>query len=93
MGSTIPKIYGGFNNSFTYKQINLGFLVDYRFGNKVLSATENGSIFRGLNKLTLEGRETGVVGNGVTESGAVNTVNVPAQTYYQVQRIVMITVQ
>jgi TonB-linked SusC/RagA family outer membrane protein len=83
MGSTIPKIYGGFNNSFTYKQINLGFLIDYRFGNKVLSATENGSIFRGLNKLTLEGRETGVVGNGVTESGAVNTVNVPAQTYYQ----------
>jgi TonB-linked SusC/RagA family outer membrane protein len=83
MGSTIPKIYGGFNNSFTYKQINLGFLIDYRFGNKVLSGTENGSIFRGLNKLTLEGRETGVVGNGVTESGAVNTVNVPAQTYYQ----------
>jgi TonB-linked SusC/RagA family outer membrane protein len=83
MGSTIPKIYGGLNNSFNYKQINLGFLVDYRFGNKVLSATENGSIFRGLNKLTLEGREGGVVGSGVTESGAVNTVNVPAQTYYQ----------
>lgn len=82
-GSTIPKIYGGFNNSFNYKQFNLGFLVDYRFGNKVLSATENGSIFRGLNKLTLEGRETGVVGQGVTESGAVNTVSVPAQTYYQ----------
>ncbi|RZK79097.1 MAG: SusC/RagA family TonB-linked outer membrane protein [Pedobacter sp.] len=83
MGSTIPKVYGGLNNSFTFKQINLGFLVDYRFGNKVLSATENGSIFRGLNKLTLEGREGGVVGNGVTETGAVNTVNAPAQTYYQ----------
>ncbi|MFP5081497.1 SusC/RagA family TonB-linked outer membrane protein [Pedobacter sp. JCM 36344] len=83
MGSAIPKFYGGFNNSFNYKQINLGFLVDYRFGNKVLSGTENGSIFRGLNKLTLKGREGGVVGSGVTESGAANTVNVPAQTYYQ----------
>ncbi|MEB0263416.1 SusC/RagA family TonB-linked outer membrane protein [Mucilaginibacter sp. 10I4] len=83
MGSTIPKIYGGFNNTFNYKQFNLGFLIDYRFGNKVLSATEYTSILGGLNKLTLEGRETGVVGVGVTPTGAVNTVNVPAQTYYQ----------
>lgn len=83
MGSTIPKIYGGFNNAFTYKQFNLGFLIDYRFGNKVLSATENYSIFRGFNKLTLVGRESGVVGNGVTESGAPNTKSVSAQTYYQ----------
>ena len=83
MGSTIPKIYGGFNNTFNYKQFNLGFLVDYRFGNKVLSATEYTSIYRGLNKLTLEGRETGVVGVGVTEAGTPNTVSTPAQTYYQ----------
>ncbi|GAA4330346.1 SusC/RagA family TonB-linked outer membrane protein [Mucilaginibacter gynuensis] len=83
MGSTIPKIYGGFNNTFNYKQFNLGFLIDYRFGNKVLSATEYYSIFRGLNKLTLTGRETGVVGAGVNAAGAANTVSAPAQTYYQ----------
>jgi TonB-linked SusC/RagA family outer membrane protein len=82
MGSVIPKFYGGFNNSFNYKQFNLGFLVDYRFGSKVLSATNYYSIFRGLNQMTLEGRETGVT-VGVTESGAANTVSVPAQTYYQ----------
>ncbi|TWR31737.1 SusC/RagA family TonB-linked outer membrane protein [Mucilaginibacter pallidiroseus] len=82
MGSVIPKIYGGFNNNFNYKQFNLSFLVDYRFGSKVLSATNYYSIFRGLNKMTLEGRETGVT-VGVTESGAANTVSVPAQTYYQ----------
>ncbi|WP_205771874.1 SusC/RagA family TonB-linked outer membrane protein [Mucilaginibacter terrenus] len=82
-GSTIPKIYGGFNNTFNYKQFNLGFLVDYRFGNKVLSATENYSIFRGLNKLTLDGREGGVVGVGVTESGTPNTTSASAQSYYQ----------
>ncbi|MBL4674995.1 MAG: SusC/RagA family TonB-linked outer membrane protein [Mucilaginibacter sp.] len=83
MGSTIPKMYGGLNNTFNYKQFNLGFLIDYRFGAKVLSGTEYYSIFRGLNKLTLEGRETGVVAVGVTESGAQNTQNVSAQTYYQ----------
>jgi TonB-linked SusC/RagA family outer membrane protein len=83
MGSVTPKFYGGFNNDFTYKNFSLGFLVDYRFGNKVLSATNYYSIFRGLNKMTLVGRETGVVGVGVTESGTPNTVNVPAETYYQ----------
>ena len=83
MGSTVPKIYGGFNNDFTYKRFNLGFLVDYRFGNKILSSTAYYSIYRGENKLTLDGRESGVVGQGVTPTGAVNTVVVPAETYYQ----------
>ncbi|WP_191163104.1 SusC/RagA family TonB-linked outer membrane protein [Mucilaginibacter glaciei] len=83
MGSVIPKFYGGFNNDFSYKNFNFSFLIDYRYGNKVLSATNYYSIFRGLNKSTLPGRETGVVGVGVNEAGAPNTVNVPAQTYYQ----------
>jgi len=83
MGSTVPKIYGGLNNDFNYKRFNLSFLIDYRYGNKVLSATNYYSIYRGENKLTLPGRETGVVGQGVTEAGAPNTVNVDAQTYYQ----------
>lgn len=83
MGSTIPNVYGGLNNSFNYKQFNLSFLMDYRFGSKVLSATEYYSIFRGLNKITLPGRENGVVADGVTAAGATNTTNVSAQTYYQ----------
>ena len=68
-GTTVPKIYGGFNNDFSYKHINLSFLIDYRFGNKVLSATNYYSTYRGLNKSTLPGREGGVVGDGVTEDG------------------------
>lgn len=83
MGSVLPKVYGGFNNEFSYKGFNFAFLIDYKFGNKVLSATNYYSIFRGLNQMTLEGREGGVVAVGVTESGATNTINVPAQTYYQ----------
>jgi TonB-linked SusC/RagA family outer membrane protein len=83
MGSTVPKIYGGLNNNFTYKRFNLSFLIDYRYGNKILSSTAYYSIYRGENKLTLAGRESGVVGQGVTEAGTPNTVVVPAQTYYQ----------
>jgi TonB-linked SusC/RagA family outer membrane protein len=83
MGSVVPKFYGGFNNDFTYKRFNLSFLIDYRYGNKILSSTAYYSIFRGENKLTLPGRETGVVGQGVNAAGSPNTVVVPAQTYYQ----------
>ncbi|MBE9586814.1 SusC/RagA family TonB-linked outer membrane protein [Mucilaginibacter sp. JRF] len=83
MGSALPNLYGGFNNNFNYKQFSLSFLVDYRFGNKVLSATNYYSIFRGLNQMTLEGREGGVTVDGVTASGAANTASPDAQTYYQ----------
>ena len=82
MGTTIPPIYGGLNNRFTFKQFQLSFLVDFRFGNKILSATENYSYVNGLNKATLVGRETGIVADGVYENGARNTTNVPAYSYY-----------
>jgi hypothetical protein len=36
----------------------------------------------GLLKETLEGRDGGIVVDGVTESGEKNTVNVSAQSYY-----------
>jgi TonB-linked SusC/RagA family outer membrane protein len=82
MGSVLPKAYGGLKNDFTYKAFNLSFLIDYNFGNKILSATSYYSIYRGLNKMTLEGRETGIT-TGVTASGTANTVTATAQAYYQ----------
>ncbi len=71
-GSVLPNFYGGWNNSFTYKNLSLSFLMDFNYGNKVLSATEFYSRFRGLNKVTLNGRETGV--------GSAS-----AQEYYQAE--------
>lgn len=82
MGSGLPKYYGGLNNNFTYKAFNFSFLVDYRFGSKVLSATDFLSTYYGLNKNTLEGRETGIVVKGVTEDGKENSKLVSAQDYY-----------
>ena len=66
MGTVLPTLYGGWNNEFNYKGISFSFLIDYNYGNKVLSATEFYSIFRGLNQITLEGRESGVTNGGVT---------------------------
>lgn len=82
MGSTLPNYYGGLANTFLLKNFNLSFLLDFKFGNKVLSASENYSYVYGLNKATLEGRETGVVATGILENGLQNTINVPAYQYY-----------
>ncbi|OQP61330.1 SusC/RagA family TonB-linked outer membrane protein [Niastella vici] len=80
-GSVMPKNYGGLNNEFTYKNLSLSFLIDYNYGNKILSATSYYSIYRGLNKMTLEGRDG--ITKGVTEAGTTNTVKADAQGYYQ----------
>ncbi|MBS1915637.1 MAG: SusC/RagA family TonB-linked outer membrane protein [Bacteroidetes bacterium] len=82
MGSVLPTLYGGLRNEFNLGDFNFSFLVDYNFGNKILSATSYYSIYRGLNKMTLAGRETGIT-TGVTTSGATNTVTADAQDYYQ----------
>lgn len=82
MGGTLPTHYGGITNTFRYKRFDLSFLIDYKFGNKVLSGTEDYSYLYGLNKATLPGRETGIVAKGVNESGQPNTVSVPAYNYY-----------
>lgn len=73
-GSVLPTHYGGWNNEFNYKGISFSFLIDYNFGNKVLSATEYYSQFRGLHQNTLVGREGGVTTNEITAS---------AENYYQ----------
>lgn len=72
-GSTLPTVFGGWNNDFKYKGFLFSFLIDYSFGNKVLSATEFYSMRSGLHQNTLVGRD-GVTNNGVT---------VPAEVYYQ----------
>lgn len=80
-GTVLPTLYGGLNNEFIVGGFNLSFLIDYNYGNHILSATENYAYRRGLEKATLVGRETGVT-TGVTESGAANTVKATAQDYY-----------
>jgi TonB-linked SusC/RagA family outer membrane protein len=84
MGSGIANLYGGWNNDFNFKGVNLSFLIDYRFNNKILSATEYYSYQRGLNQATLVGREDGIIAAGVTEgSSAANTQRITAEAYYK----------
>ena len=81
LGTVLPTLFGGLNNSFNYGGFNLSFLIDYNYGNKILSATENYAYRRGLEKATLVGREGGIT-TGVTADGATNAVTASAQAYY-----------
>ena len=85
-GSALPKWTGGITNSFNYKGISLSFLIDFKLGNMMLSGTNFNAVRHGLHQMTLEGREGGVVGVGVTEKGEPNTFKAPVQDYWSVVR-------
>jgi TonB-linked SusC/RagA family outer membrane protein len=69
VGSSIPKHTGGWNNSFTYKNLTLGLFIDYKFGGKVLSSTYLNMTRQGMSDLSLEGRR--VYADGTIEAGLV----------------------
>lgn len=85
-GSALPKWVGGFMNSFNYKGVSLSFLIDYKLGGKMISGTNFNAVRHGLHKMTLEGREGGVIGDGVTTTGEVNTAAAPNEDYWSTVR-------
>lgn len=77
VGSAIPKFTGGWNNSFTYKNLSLGINIDYKFGGTVLTSTLLNMTRQGHSKLSLIGREGGYVFPGVNvNTGQPNTVSI-----------------
>lgn len=86
-GSALPKWVGGINNAFNYKGFTLSFLIDFKLGNKILSGTNFNAYRHGLHQATLEGREGGVVGDGVSSvDGSVNKAVANVQDYWSVVR-------
>lgn len=74
VGNPNPKFLAGFNNSFTYKHINLSFLIDSRFGGQVFSMTNTWLDYKGISQRTADARDAGGV--------VVNGKKVDAQAYY-----------
>jgi TonB-linked SusC/RagA family outer membrane protein len=58
LGKFTPNWLGSINNSFTYKGINLSFLVDARFGGSIYSNTNRTGTYTGVLASTLPGRGT-----------------------------------
>lgn len=52
VGNREPKMIGGLNNSFTYKNWNLSFLLDFRIGGDIYNGTEYLLTAYGLSKNT-----------------------------------------
>lgn len=57
-GNAMPKAVGGFINTFTYKNITLDALIDFRFGGNVMPTGINWMISRGLLKESLNAMDT-----------------------------------
>ncbi len=74
LGSVLPDFIFGFQNSFNYKNFNLGFLIDGRVGGKFFSQTYKVGMYSGILDKTAANniRETGVVLDGVKADVAFN---------------------
>ncbi|WP_420456027.1 SusC/RagA family TonB-linked outer membrane protein [Rubrivirga sp.] len=96
LGNASADWTGGVSTSFRFKRLTLSGLVDARFGGDFFSAFNARAYGAGLHQNTLEGREGGLVGEGVSlasctgeqEDGvisgcsATNTVSARAEDYF-----------
>ncbi|MBS1667004.1 MAG: SusC/RagA family TonB-linked outer membrane protein [Bacteroidetes bacterium] len=86
LGNYNPDFILGWNNQFSYKNFNAGFLWDWHQGGKFYSYTSLGILAGGMSVETLTGRETGITGKGVMDDGTgkfvPNNIKVDAATYY-----------
>jgi outer membrane receptor protein involved in Fe transport len=88
------KVLGNINADFTaglglnmsYKNLRLTTLFDVKKGGEIYSQTNSWGKLAGVLSETIQGRETGIVGNGVMSDGnggyVENNVVVPAQTFF-----------
>ncbi|ANI88017.1 SusC/RagA family protein [Arachidicoccus ginsenosidimutans] len=65
VGNREPDFIGGFNNTFTYKNLSLSFLLDIRKGGDVFNGTEYALVVNGLSKLTTLNDRQSVTVTGV----------------------------
>jgi TonB-linked SusC/RagA family outer membrane protein len=78
-GSVIPKVTGGLVNSFAYKNWNLNFSIDYQFGGKFFSLSENWGNYSGLLAPTAAINDKGMnVRDDVSDGGGVHVTGVAA---------------
>jgi hypothetical protein len=82
-GNYNPRFQLGVNNSFSFKNLNFSFLLDYRNGGTVVAGTEAAMDMSGNSKRSTEFRETGVVLDAVTLTGVQNTARITGEQYWQ----------
>lgn len=61
VGNSNPKFQLGWNHTLSYKDLSLYFLVDCRYGGKVLSQTQADMDLYGVSEITGKARDNGYV--------------------------------
>ena len=87
LGTGVAPLTLGFSNSFKYKDFNMSFLIDGKFGGQVFSGTNAAARGAGLHQDTNPngGRENGLVVSGTDTSGSSFTTTVSQadmETYF-----------
>lgn len=85
-GNAFADWKASLSNEFTIKNVRVSILLDGQKGGSMFSQTNHKNNTLGKTKVTLPGRDGGIVGQGVVKqpdgSFAANTVNVAASSYY-----------
>ncbi|NOS91980.1 MAG: SusC/RagA family TonB-linked outer membrane protein [Cyclobacteriaceae bacterium] len=85
-GNAFPDWKASIMNEFGINRFKVSILLDGQMGGSMFSQTNHKNNTLGKTKVTLPGREGGIVGDGVVRqsdgSYVRNTVNVPVSSYY-----------
>lgn len=89
LGNYSPDWTGSLSNTFSFRGMELSFLLDARMGGEIFSVTNMFGNYAGVLDSSIPGRENGVcdpgivVPNSVNEDGSPNTTKVCPQTYWE----------
>ena len=86
IGNYNPDWMLGLSTSFKYKNLTFNALVDIRNGGKIYSMTNSIGMESGILAVSLPGRETGIIGQGVVKNNdgsySTNTTVVSPENWY-----------
>ena len=86
MGNAFADWKGSVMNEFRYKTVNLSILLDGQYGGEMYSQTSHKNNTLGKTKVTLPGRDAGIIGDGVVRLAngtfVKNTIVAQASAYY-----------
>lgn len=89
LGNFTPKWIGGIQNTFSYKRFSLSTLIDMKQGGDIFSQSVNIGRYTGVLAETTVGREGGIVGEGVVNTGTAenptyvpNTTNISSEAWH-----------
>ncbi|UCG27795.1 MAG: TonB-dependent receptor, partial [Bacteroidales bacterium] len=89
LGNYQPDWIGGMTNTLRYKDLSLNILIEARFGGQLFSGSTASLDGAGVSERSLDYRETGILVDGVVNTGTVeepvyqtNTQSITAQEYF-----------